>query len=274
MKKIFLAMFVLMAITILVACTESVTNSFLDTDTETSKIGEKVDVVSVMDGDTMKVKYKGEERKVRFLLIDAPEMYHKTLGEQPYGKEAQQLNRDILDQAKSVTIEFDETGDKEDKYDRLLAYVYADGKSVQKKLIESGYVRVGYVYNQQATYLAEYEAAQQQAKDANKGIWQYPGYVTDRGFVKEKVPNWSPGKTLPESGVNSNKNNSASTTGASSTSKSTQETGDACSVKGNINAKGNKNYFLKGDLNYEQVNEEEMFCSEEEAEDAGFKRAG
>lgn len=266
MKKTFLVLALLTIITILTACTESSTSSSL---VDSSTVGEEVEVVSVMDGDTMKVKYKGEERKVRFLLIDAPEMYHKTLGEQPYGKEAQQLNRDILDNAKTVSIEFDKTGDKEDKYERLLAYVYADGKSVQEQLLESGYVRVGYVYNKQAAYLAAYEKSQQKAKDANKGIWQYPGYVTDRGFVKEKVPNWSPGKKLPQSDTKSEESNSTT-----SNDKATQKTDGSCSIKGNINAKGNKNYFLQGDTNYEAVKEEELFCSEKEAQDAGFKHAG
>lgn len=261
----YVALMLLMTIGLLTACTESSTTSLLDK-TEQSPVGEEVEVVSVMDGDTMKVKYGGRERKVRFLLIDAPEMYHKTLGEQPYGKEAQQLNREILDNAKSVTIEFDETGDKEDKYDRLLAYVYADGQSVQEQLIESGYVRVGYVYNKEAVHLDEYEAAQQKAKEEKKGIWQYPGYVTERGFVKEKVPNWSPGKTLPEVS-----NSDSSSTVKSSTT--TKNSNSACSIKGNINMKGNKTYFLKGDRNYEQVKEEELFCSEDEAKQAGFKRA-
>lgn len=258
---LFTAMLMLLA-----GCTEkstSTSQNAFSTVPATEKIGEEVEVVSVMDGDTMKVKYEGKERKVRFLLIDAPEMYHKTLGEQPYGKEAQQLNRQILDNAKNVSIAFDETGDKEDKYDRLLAYVYADGKSVQQQLLESGYVRVGYVYNDEAEHLKAFEAAEQKAKDAKKGIWQYPGYATDHGFLKEKVPNWSPGKSLPASGAQSS---SSSTTEQS-------KPGAACTIKGNINMKGNKTYFLKGDKNYEQVNEEERFCSEKEAELAGFKRA-
>lgn len=272
MRKYFILGLLASVMLILAACTEPTSNSTTQNAVSTPEkvIGETVEVVSVMDGDTMKVKYNGQERKVRFLLIDAPEMYHKTLGEQPYGKEAQQLNRSILDNAETVTIEFDKTGDKEDKYDRLLAYVYADGKSVQQQLLESGYVRVGYVYNEQASHLAEYEAAQKQAKDANKGIWQYPGYVTDRGFVKEKVPNWSPGKTLPQSGA---KNSTSNSTNSSTSNSSSSNNGGACTIKGNINAKGNKNYFLKGDTNYAQVHEEKMFCSEEEAEKEGFKHA-
>lgn len=274
MRKLLLPIILVCLMMILTACTESPNSPTSTSNSNSATVGEEVDVLTVNDGDTMKVKYKGEERSVRFLLIDAPEMYHKTLGEQPYGKEAQQLNRDILNNAKKVTIEFDETGDKEDKYERLLAYVYADGQSVQEQLIASGYVRVGYVYNKKAAYLDDYEEIQQQAKDAKKGIWQYPGYVTERGFVKEKVPNWSPGKTLPEAGSTASKSSETEKDKNVTSTNSTKQTGAKCTIKGNINAKGNKNYFLQGDANYEQVNEEEMFCSEKEAESAGFKRAG
>lgn len=266
MKKMWLASLLVAMLMVLTACTESATSD----EQGDSTVGESVEVISVTDGDTMKVMYKGEQRNVRFLLIDAPEMHHKTYGEQPYGKEAQQLNRTILNEAKSVSIEFDETGDREDKYDRLLAYVYADGQSVQEQLIESGYVRVGYVYNKQAAYLEDYEKAQEKAKSENRGIWQYPGYVTERGFVKEKVPNWSVGMKLPASGDEKTNKGSSATISKDKSEKS----GQSCTIKGNINDKGNKNYFIVGDANYEQVNEEELFCSEEDAEAAGFKRAG
>ncbi|GEK34309.1 hypothetical protein KSI01_18420 [Kurthia sibirica] len=234
------------------ACTETANVNNQENNHKT--VGEVVKVTNVMDGDTMKVMYNGKERKVRFLLIDAPEMYHKELGEQPFGREAQTRTRELLKKAKEVSIEFDETGAREDKYNRLLAYVYADGQSVQQQLIKEGLVRVGYVYNKQAAHLDEYDAAQNKAKQAKLGIWQYPGYVTDRGFIKSAVPNWQPGKSLN-----------------TSTSQKVQ-TAD-CKIKGNINAKGNKNYFLPGDPNYEQVNEEEMFCSQNEAQKAGFKKA-
>ena len=142
-----------------------------------------VKVISVMDGDTMKVNYKGQIKKVRFLLVDAPEMYHKKLGEQPFGREAQARNREILNHAKNVSLEFD-VGEKEDKYGRLLAYVYADGKSVQEQLIREGLVRVGYIYEPNTKYVDKYKKIQEEAKQQKKGIWQYNGYVTDQRVCK------------------------------------------------------------------------------------------
>lgn len=262
-------MFVLAGCTELDTSTNDDASTTTEETTETQKIvGEQVEIVSVIDGDTMKVKYDGKVSSVRFLLIDAPEMHHKTLGEQPFGKQAQMRNRELIDNAKVVSLEFDTTGgDKEDKYGRLLAYVYADGKSVQEQLIREGLVRVGYVYNKKATHLQQYYDAQDEAKAAKRGIWQYNGYVTNRGFVKSKVPGWSIGQ-------NPDKNGSLNETVTSTeTESSSSSTTSACNIKGNINAKGNKNYFLPGTNNYDNVQEEQMFCSEEEAQQAGFHKA-
>lgn len=229
---------------------------------------EKVEVISVMDGDTMKVKYKGKIKKVRFLLVDAPEMYHKKLGEQPFGREAQARNREILNNAKNVTLEFD-VGGKEDKYGRLLAYVYADGKSVQEQLIREGLVRVGYIYEPNTKYEMKYKEIQEKAKREKKGIWQYDGYVTDRGFVKSVVKDWSPGKDSAK-GFSTNESLVAKDSRVDAT---TVKSGAACNIKGNINSKGKKLYHLPGMNNYEAVKAEKMFCSEKEAEQAGFTKA-
>lgn len=98
-------------------------------------IGEKVEVVSVMDGDTMKVRYNGQIKKVRFLLIDTPEMYHKRIGEQPFAREAQQLSRMLIQNAQVVSIMFDPNEEREDRYGRLLACLC--GWTVHTRIITS-----------------------------------------------------------------------------------------------------------------------------------------
>lgn len=52
------------------------------------------------------------------------------------------------------------------------------------------------------------------------------------------------------------------------------DAGPAATVKGNINRDGEKIYHLPGDPAYERTHAEEMFRSAEEAEAAGFRRAG
>jgi micrococcal nuclease len=205
-----------------------------------------VEVTSVIDGDTIKILYEGKEETVRYLLIDTPETNHPSLGEQPLGKEATKENKRIIESGE-VSIEFD-VGDRFDDYGRLLAYIYVDGESVQERMLESGFARVAYVYPPNTRYIDEFEEAEQQAKDAGIGIWEFENYSTSRGF----------------------------NTDAYGTSKRREENkgNGECDIKGNINRSGSKIYHLPGSGSYEQTNPEKWFCSEQEARDAGFRSAG
>jgi hypothetical protein len=51
-----------------------------------------------------------------------------------------------------------------------------------------------------------------------------------------------------------------------------------CNIKGNINSKGERIYYVPGQLNYSRTvidtsKGEKFFCSEAEAKDAGFRKA-
>ncbi|WP_203332443.1 thermonuclease family protein [Planococcus beigongshangi] len=217
---------------------------FETSETEGGRI--PAEVLSVIDGDTIRIMYEGEETTVRYLLIDTPETNHPRFGEQPLGKEATEENRRLLE-AGDVTIELDE-GDHYDDYDRLLAYIYADGESIQEQLLASGLARVAYVFPPNTRYQAEFEEAEQEARDQNLGVWESENYVTDRGFDS----------------------NAFNTEEKSDTG---QDSGD-CNIKGNINRQGDKIYHMPGSPSYEQTNPEEWFCSEQEARDNGFRSAG
>jgi hypothetical protein len=52
---------------------------------------------------------------------------------------------------------------------------------------------------------------------------------------------------------------------------------EPCAIKGNIDAKGNKYYYLPGDPGYgsvkiDEAQGEKMFCTEQEAQQAGWQR--
>lgn len=145
-----------------------------------------VKLVRTIDGDTIKIMYEGREQNVRYLLIDTPETNHPQLGKQPYGQQAKVRNQELLQKGR-LEIEFD-VGQKYDKYDRLLAYIYVDGKSVQEQLLKEGLARVAYVYPPNTRHLDAFEQAQAQAKKSGIGIWTLEDYVTDRGFDSEKHP--------------------------------------------------------------------------------------
>lgn len=139
-----------------------------------------VKLVRTIDGDTIKIIYQGDEINVRYLLIDTPETNHPRLGKQPFGEEASERNDQLVKSGK-LTIDFD-VGERLDKYGRLLAYVYVDGKSVQEMLLEEGLARVAYVYPPNTRYLTPFEKAEKRAKQKGLGIWSIENYTTESGF--------------------------------------------------------------------------------------------
>ncbi|WP_144462778.1 thermonuclease family protein [Siminovitchia fortis] len=144
-----------------------------------------VTLVKTIDGDTIKVRYNGKEQNVRYLLIDTPETNHPRLGKQPFGEEAKERNAQLVNSG-DLTLEFD-IGERVDKYGRLLAYVYVDGKSVQETLLEEGLARVAYVYPPNTRHLTPYEETQNRAKAKGIGIWSIENYATESGFKESSA---------------------------------------------------------------------------------------
>lgn len=129
-----------------------------------------VEFLRKVDGDTIKVKFNNKELTVRYLLIDTPETVKENTPVQKYGPEASELNEKILKNAKKIEIEFDKY-EKLDKYNRALAYVYADGKSVQEQLLKEGLAEVKYVKEPDSRYVKSFTQAQNQAKANKKNLW-------------------------------------------------------------------------------------------------------
>ena len=71
---------------------------------------------------------------------------------------------------------------KKDKYDRLLAWVFADNELVQEKLVSIGYAEVKYIYANY-TYLDKLYKVQEAAKNKKIGIW----YDYEESVYKDKT---------------------------------------------------------------------------------------
>ena len=123
-----------------------------------------------VDGDTIKVLVDKKEYTIRMLAIDTPESVHPTKGVEYYGKEASNYTCNLVKNAKKLEIEYDDDSDKIDKYDRLLVWVFVDGKLLQKELVSNGYAKVAYLYGDYK-YTSELEDAQELASAKNIGIW-------------------------------------------------------------------------------------------------------
>lgn len=139
---------------------------------EKENIKEKVFFSKCMDGDTAKFIINNEEQTVRFLAINAPEVEHKDqdIKEEPFGKEASDYTCNLLKNAKEIVLEYDTNSDRQDKYGRILAFVYVDNELIEEKLINKGYAKVAYVYDNYA-YVEKLKELEEKAKDKKVGIW-------------------------------------------------------------------------------------------------------
>lgn len=203
---------------------------------EVPKGSVKATVDRVVDGDTMKLKIDetGEVVTLRLLLVDTPESVKKGVDPQPYSIEASNFAKNTLKAGDTVYIEYDE-GDKTDKYDRHLGYLWyysndnSNWQMFNETLISQGYARVGYIYSQKR-HLDEFYKAQDYAKSNKLNIWSVDGYVTDKGF---DVDAYNSNKNT-SSNSSSSSNNIVYANGGSSSSNKYHSTKDAHNMKGAI----------------------------------------
>ena len=111
-----------------------------------------------------------KEYTVRMLAIDTPESVHPTKPVEYYGKEASEYTCNKVTNATKLELEYDPNSDKLDKYNRLLAWVFVDGKLLQEELVESGYAKVAYLYGDYK-YTDLLEEKQELASVKNLGVW-------------------------------------------------------------------------------------------------------
>ncbi|CDR29395.1 thermonuclease family protein [Staphylococcus schweitzeri] len=131
---------------------------------------EPATLIKAIDGDTVKLMYKGKPMTFRLLLIDTPETKHPKKGVEKYGPEASAFTKKMVENAKKIEVEFDK-GQKTDKYGRGLAYIYADGKMVNQALIRQGLAKVAYVYKPNNTHEQLLRKSEAQAKKEHLNIW-------------------------------------------------------------------------------------------------------
>lgn len=127
---------------------------------------EEVKFSKCIDGDTLTVIINKEEKKVRFLAVDAPEIDTN----EAYSNEAKEFTCNILTNAKKIYLEYDKNSDKEDKYERILAWVWADDILVQKELVKEGYAKIAYLYGDYK-YTSELSKFESIAKANKTNIW-------------------------------------------------------------------------------------------------------
>lgn len=199
-----------------------------------------VGAARVVDGDTIQL---GDTR-VRLEGIDAPETKQTCLNakgrEWDCGRAASRELQKLLGR-QEVRCK----GDAQDDYGRLLGTCSVGSLDINAQMIRSG---LAWAF---VKYSPTYVGVEKEARQARRGV-----------FEVENVPPWEFRADLW---------------------KRSQQTdaGDAprsCGIKGNISGKGEKIYHAPGQRDYDRViiNEkqgERWFCSEPEADRAGWRKA-
>ena len=130
-------------------------------------------VIRIVDGDTIVIKFNGKYEKVRMLCVNTPESVHPDKKQNiPMGKVASKYTQKKLI-GKSVDLEF-EIKKLRGNYGRLLAYVFVDGKNLNMDLVRQGLSPYYTKYGKSEKYDAEFRAAEKQARKEGLNIWGDP----------------------------------------------------------------------------------------------------
>ena len=128
------------------------------------------EVIRVVDGDTIVIKYDGKYEKVRMLCVNTPESVHPDEKQNiPMGKVASRYTQKKLI-GKYINLEF-EIKKLRGNYGRLLAYVFVDGQSLNLDLVRQGLSPYYTKYGKSEKYDAEFRAAEKQARKEKLNIW-------------------------------------------------------------------------------------------------------
>lgn len=213
-------------------------------------------VPRIVDGDTLVI---GSER-IRLEGIDAPETDQVCLGASGVrwtcGIDARdKLNEHIAGREVSCV------SSGTDRYHRTLAICYAAGEDLNSWMVQAG-LALAYVQ-----YSKRYAAHETSARDQQRGIWAGAFIAPWDWRHRDKQTVILGALSVPAS-AQAQLLAPASSEGAPS---------PECTIKGNVNRDGERIYHMPGQRNYAQVNMHDSakrwFCSEAEAQAAGWRRA-
>ena len=144
---------------------------------------EKAKVLSIVDGDTVKVIYHNREESIRLIGIDTPESIpnkkaikdaQRTKSDietiTSHGREAKNFVKGLVKPGDFLKIEFDVR--TRDKYGRLLAYLYLpSGKMLNEEIVKAGYAQLMTI-PPNLKYQERFLMAYREAMENHRGLWK------------------------------------------------------------------------------------------------------
>ncbi len=144
----------------------------------------------------------------------------------------------------------------EDQYERTLATCTVGQVDVNRTMVATGFA-VAF-----RRYSTDYVSAEDSAKVNRRGLWSGE-FQMPQAFRAAEQP-------TPPSRPNAARASTRSNTQPAEVVRSARS---ACNIKGNRNRKGQWIYHVPGMPYYDQTRAEDIFCTEAEAQRAGYRRA-
>lgn len=202
----------------------------------------------IVDGDTLTVSGV----KIRLFGIDAPEARQSCFK----GAEAWSCGLEAGEALRSLIGGYDVTCDSHevDQYGRLVATCRIGQADIGREMVAAGWATAF------RSYSDRYVADEARAKAARLGIW---------GSTFDLPENF---RNAGRPTANTAAPNSSQPRARSSAQQAAASSG-RCAIKGNRNRKGQWIYHVPGMPYYDQTRPEEIFCTEAQAQAAGYRRA-
>jgi endonuclease YncB( thermonuclease family) len=196
---------------------------------------------TVIDGDTLEI----DGRRIRLFGIDAPELSQTC----DRGGETWACGSAAADELRSMIGSYPLSceGSEVDIYGRLLAVCYIGGVDLNRTLVAEGWATAFRRYSD------NYVADETRARGSKRGLWSssFTPPETYRQLEDQEARSGPPAQSR----------------------SSVRQAPTTCAIKGNRNKRGEWIYHLPGRPYYNETRAEEMFCTEAEAQAAGYRRS-
>jgi len=162
-RPTFLAMLVLLAVPALgcaVGAPEGTSGGFRAT------------VAYAVDGDTLRIREAdGGLAYVRLVGIDTPEDVRPGSPVECGSREAARSMDHLAPEGAGVRLRYDPVAGREDRYGRILAHAWVDGRSLELAQLHRGWAYVYRYHGQRFDGLGRFYAVQEAARRARRGAW-------------------------------------------------------------------------------------------------------
>lgn len=207
---------------------------------------------TVIDGDTLEMP----GARIRLQGIDAPEGRQTCPRDGEVwacGEEAAEMLRALV-RNRDVVCEMRDR----DRYGRLVAQCAADALDLAQVMVEAG---LAIALPQFSDAYVQKEA---RARSLKLGLWSSDFQLPSDYRAADRTP---------KATIAPHPRPARSQTARASVSRTSDPYSGGCKIKGNRNRKGQWIYHMPGMPYYDQTRPEDIFCTEAQAQKAGYRRA-